>query len=55
MVTDVLLMSVAHTYCHLCLRCEKKSGGIRKWTVTFAYLFLIGDVELQGAEHSVPY
>lgn len=34
---------------------EMKSGGIRKWTLTFAYLFLTGDVKLQGAERSVPY
>lgn len=32
-----------------------KIGGIRKWTLTFAFVFFIGDIKLQGAEHAVPY
>lgn len=32
-----------------------KIGGIRKRTLTFAFVFFIGDIKLQGAEHAVPY
>lgn len=34
---------------------EGKSGGIRKWTLTFATIFLIGDIKLQGAEKPALY
>ena len=34
---------------------EGESDGIRKWTLTFAFVFPTGDIKLQGAEHAAPY